>query len=244
MWRPSRKRVLTFLATGGIVAVLLVCSFFGIYGIPGRGIPRSSDDTLTPETERKIRALIEKLASKNSRPKENRGWRVERYPDDWDDRHQEIVYDAEKDLSDFGKTAFPILLEHLDDERFSLIEVSSDYYNQSVGQVCRMIIENNVEVIPEYYKSCPHFFSGTYHDLKYWWWWNRNKTLKQMRIDAARWRIRTEERINGKGREFLDEMRKELTDIEADKPREMPRRWSALYHKSLLEKNQKQVPGK
>lgn len=242
MWRPSRKRVLTFLATGGIVAVILICSFFGIYGIPGRGIPRPSDDTLTPETERKIRELIEKLASKNSRPKDGGSW-VER-PKDWDSGHQDVVYDAEKELSDFGKAAFPVLLEHLNDERYSLTESYASEVNHSVGEVCRMIIESNVEVLPEYYKGSPTFFSGTYRDLNYWWCWNRNKTLKQMRVDAARWRIRTEEAsafANGEGKRYLNDLRKDLARIEAGEPREIQRRWN-LYDETHRERKQKPVP--
>lgn len=85
--------------------------------------PRPSDIHLDAETEQKIRDLIEQLASKNPPPSVDIPAFSEVPPasnskvpaqEEWI-RNERVVYDAYAQLTEFGKTAFPILLENLGD---------------------------------------------------------------------------------------------------------------------------------
>ncbi len=101
--------------------------------------------------------------------------------------------------------------------------------NHSVGEVCGQIIESNVRLIGMRYKSrtgddgdyhmCPDYFSANYgHDLKLWWRSNHSKSLKHMRIDVLKWRIKQEERIGFPDVElrksYMEELANKLSEIE------------------------------
>ncbi len=81
-------------------------------------IMRKEDTQQVKSKEQQIRDLIDQLASRNS-PPTGRGWPGLDYPDDWNEKQQEVVCDAERQLRGFGKFAFPILLDNLDDHRYS-----------------------------------------------------------------------------------------------------------------------------
>jgi len=200
----------------------------------GTAIPRANESNLTPETEQKIRDLIEQLASKNSSPTGEGPFGLD-YPDDWSEEHQQVVYGARKQLSDFGKPAFPILLESFDDDRYSLSGSAAVYYNLSVGVVCAGIIESNIHLSGIGYKFRtgadgeshirPNYFRANYggdpkqgwrsnlkKSVKQWWASNRNKSLKQMRIDVLKWRIKQEDKIGFPDDESRKKFRGKLTD--------------------------------
>lgn len=184
-------------------------------------------------TEKQIQALVEKLASKNSPPARNAEFsqRLDR-PKDWKDRHEQAVRDARKQLLDFGKTAFPVLLDNLGDERYSLTESYSIEVNHTVGQVCGIIIKDNVDRAGIRYKSRigadgrnhqpPDFISQKYQgDLKRWWRDNRAKSLREMRVDVLKWVIAEEKRIGTSPMEskwherYVAELAEKLKDMEA-----------------------------
>lgn len=200
-------------------------------GVEAPGGPSISADQLDPATEKQIRDLIDQLASKNS-PPSGKGWPGLDHPDDWNEKNQETVYEARKKLRDFGKSAFPILIEYLDDDRYSLTAEYSIEVNHSVGEVCGHIIEGNVRLIGMRYKSrtgadgksqmCPDYLSANYGgDLKRWWRDNRRKTLRQMQLDVLRWRIAEEERLgfppeeSDWGNKYMTELRDKLKEIDA-----------------------------
>ena len=60
-----------------------------------------------------------------------------------------IVSEARRQLTEFGKPAFPILLEYLGDRRYSWGGRWGLEFNYTVGETCILIIENNVELIGE-----------------------------------------------------------------------------------------------
>jgi len=186
-------------------------------------------NVLDAATEKKIRDLVEQLASENSPPIGD-GWPGLDYPKDWDSEKQKIVYDAKRKLGDFGKSAFPILLESSGDSRYSLTASYSIEVNHSVGEVCEQIIENNVRLIGIRYKSrtgtdgewhmCPNYFSAKHNgDLNGWWRANKNKSLKQMRIDVLKWRIEQEGQIgfpdDESRKSYMDELHEKLAEVES-----------------------------
>jgi beta-lactamase regulating signal transducer with metallopeptidase domain len=175
-------------------------------------------------SKHQIRELIGQLASKNAPPPpdETKNFRVR--PDDWDENAQNVVYFAKGKLLKLGKTAFPILLENLDDKRYCMTRSYSIEINHSVGEVCGHIIVESVELADGPYKSrtgadgkdyvCPSYFAANYgRDLKKWWKDHRDKTLLEMQIEALRWRIAEEKRIGAlpADRKWVDEFMKKLT---------------------------------
>jgi len=185
---------------------------------------------ITPEVENEIRSLIESLASTNSPPPAGDGIFGLDRPRDWDYDAQRNVRNARLRLSQMGKLAFPILLENQHDERFSMIQSTSVEYPVLVGEVCRQIIRSNVTIGTAGYKSrkgadgeghnCPYFFDANYRDdLDGWWNDNRDKTLKQMRIDTLKWRIQQEKTIGfpdeKSRRNIMDRLVAKLAEIES-----------------------------
>jgi hypothetical protein len=192
---------------------------------------------IDPEVEKQIRSLIEKLASKNSRPTQSSDGLTVVLPGDWDHDAQKIVDEARSQLKRIGKPAISMLLEHLQDERFSRTESSSVEYNVSVGHVCGGIIKSMASAGVGGYKSrlgtdgrghnCPNYFFANYrNDANYginlvkWWSDNRHKTVKQMRIDVLKWRIKQEEQIGfpdeESRRHIMDQLTAKLAETEAN----------------------------
>jgi len=200
--------------------------------------PRPNEDSVDADTDSKIREFIEQLASKNSPqpidyPEYSRvsGAPSPNFPNDWDENHQKIVDDAQKQLTDIGKPAFPILLEFLGDRRYSKTIAVATEHNLNVGQVCKLIVERNVDLIGIRYKSREGADGKTYmsqdyfrvkypHDIKRWWHENYQKPLKQARIDVLKWTIEREEKIGfpkgNDGKWRMDELRSKLAEIEAE----------------------------
>ena len=190
---------------------------------------KNNVENLDSNTEKQIEQLIEQLASKNSPPTGD-GWPGLERPDNWDESAQEIVYKAKDSLSDLGKSAFPILLKHLDDQRYSKTGWTAIEYNQSVGDVCSEIIVGNVDLIGMTFKvrtgadgkyhGCPtYFFTLVGSDIEQWWQKNKHKSLKQMQIDVLKWRIKEENKIGFPDEEskesYLTPVLEKLAELEA-----------------------------
>jgi hypothetical protein len=198
-------------------------------------IPPPSEDTTPIRTpsisnEQKIRDLIEQLASRNAAPTGD-GWPGLKRSSDWSEEYEKAVNDARDALEGYGKEAFPLLLENLDDQRYSLTASYSIEVNHTVGQVCRQIVEWSVcSHGGGGYKSRtgadgkghmpPDYFYVNYrNDLKKWWRENSDKSLKQMRIDFLKWQIEQEDRIGFPDAEsrrlYRDGLDQTLREVEA-----------------------------
>ena len=163
---------------------------------------------------KKVESLIAQLRSTNKNPFVNGDpWRV-KFPDDYDEKAQEKVEAARQKLIDLGKDAFPILIEHINDEGYSRpCEGSAIPSGESVGYVCLYILEEQVDLAGMRYKSRtgvdgePHghvgFFSQFYKDeenksqnaMRRWWKEHKHLSLREMQIEALRWSIAQERRI-------------------------------------------------
>lgn len=93
-----------------------------------------------------INSLVEQLASTNKRPigyPEVNQDPV--YPKDYDRAAQKLVWKAYSELYQLGPAAFPQLLEHLDDKRYSLtLDTGNADNNFNVGFLCRWILQHRI----------------------------------------------------------------------------------------------------
>jgi len=182
-----------------VIFVILLASVCGCTNTPVQS------DTLDAATEQKIRNLIEQLASKNTPPSGGDVFGLKR-PKNWDQKAQDTVDNAREKLGAYGKLAIPILLENLDDDRYSMTLSYSVEINHSVGEICGFIITGKISTRVGGYKSrtgtdgaghnCPDYFYAVYKDdLKQWWQENKDKSVLQMKVDALQWRIEEEKKI-------------------------------------------------
>jgi hypothetical protein len=100
-------------------------------------------------TEAEIKDLIEQLASKNERPLEYPEVKTARhepvYPKNYDNAAQQKVWVAYHQLKAIGPRSYPLLMEHFDDQRYSLTgDLGSHDGNRNVGYLCRWIFQNQV----------------------------------------------------------------------------------------------------
>ena len=93
-----------------------------------------------------INSLVEQLASTNKRPTGYPEVNQDPiYPKDYDGPAQKLVWKAYFELYQLGPAAFPQLLEHLDDKRYSLTaDTGNADHNFNVGFLCRWILQNRI----------------------------------------------------------------------------------------------------
>jgi hypothetical protein len=93
-----------------------------------------------------VKALIEQLASRNERPRaypESDDSPEAEYPKNYNKAAQKQVWIAYHKLENLGPKAYPQLIEHLDDKRYSLtVDTGKVESNINVGFLCRWIIEH------------------------------------------------------------------------------------------------------
>lgn len=171
---------------------------------------------------RPVEALIASLRSRNKDPNPKMDW-PGHYPEDYDFHAQQDVDRAIAELERLGKTAFPALIDHVNDKEYSRSMLSSLLRSMSVGETCFMIIESQIESVPgaSGYKvrfgtdGQTHAHKGyfskycdgkwyTQDGLRKWYREHRDSSLREMRIDAVKWTIAREREIG-----FLDERDRE-----------------------------------
>lgn len=94
-----------------------------------------------------IRALVERLASSNQRPAAYPEVRrpSAHYPPGYNEAAQQTVRQAYQELQRLGPKAFPELIEHLDDPRYSLTgDTANVERNVNVGFLCRWLLERQI----------------------------------------------------------------------------------------------------
>jgi len=126
------KTILAVIATGVLVLIPTSIS--------------ASQDRHRPTPE-EIKMMVNRLASPNKRPGfyPDKAGREPGYPKDYDEAAQKDVWRAYRDLDDAGPAAFLQLLEHADDDRYSMtVDGGSDDINRSVGFICRWLLERKI----------------------------------------------------------------------------------------------------
>jgi hypothetical protein len=105
-----------------------------------------AQETVDKET---VDGLVARLASKNTPPK-TRGPNA-LYPRGYDKSAQQDVSLAYRELCELGPKAFPFIIPHLDDKRYSLTaDGGAADVNFTVGQLCFHAIDLQLQP----YKTC------------------------------------------------------------------------------------------
>jgi len=160
-----------------------------------------------------IKGLSDKLVSANPEPPRVKEpyWVAERFPlkfpDGFDPRRQTAMAKVMDQISEIGPAAFPELIERFDDDRYSITtesQLSGAPYNWTVGEVCRGIIEAQVQPCsswckcdddPRGYPRRPNFFKDILDSKKEaaaWWTRNKGRSLQQIQLEALDWVIAEE----------------------------------------------------
>jgi hypothetical protein len=96
----------------------------------------------------KYERLIERIASRNPPPMlvgEEGPSQLPRFPKDYDWKDQRRVLDAVQDLVDHAEEARPTLIDHIDDQPYSLtFKHDMSVSNETVGDVCFLLLFENL----------------------------------------------------------------------------------------------------
>lgn len=140
------------------------------------------------------RSLVDRLVSLNSEPAyaraEHGGYEVT-YPKDFDREKEKLVLVAWTSLIEIGTRAFPVLIDHLGDQRYSYTSVGNSPPTYTVGRVCREILITQVCVHNAILGREPgrDGYFPTNEKIREWWNTNRRRTLREMQLEAARWAL-------------------------------------------------------
>lgn len=155
-------------------------------------------------TPKQIDALVLDLRSKNNPI--NAGFGTLKVPRNYDFEAQKKVYLAEQKLSLLGPSAFEALVRHINDKAYCQTDLWNDYNTDwNVGEICRYILTCQIEVVHFPYgkgrrlgDGMVYWFGSYSHAVaKYgseekWWKANRNRSLKEMQIEALECSIKRE----------------------------------------------------
>jgi hypothetical protein len=155
-----------------------------------------------------IEELINQLATKNPAPANVKGANYHyRYPDGWKYERQDVVVRAAEKLVAIGTEAFPQLIDHLGDNRYSYSDQAiaaekERYYRRTVGYYCNELLVRQVDhhfawggkfsdlgIGPTLHRHPPFLAKDT---ISEWWATNRKRPLWELQADAFRWAIDVE----------------------------------------------------
>lgn len=197
------------LARNAIAALTTATAFLSISAL---GPSQNSEGPVRSTLDSKaISILIGKLKSRNADPNPM-GRPLVGFPASYDVTLQKQVWDARHQLKSVGKDAFPMLIQHLNDKAYSLSISTSILRSFSVGDVCFSIIEDQVDLGGESYKSRmgsdgelhPYrsYFSKycdgmwyTKEGIQRWWNDHQHSSLRNIQIEALRKAIDRERAI-------------------------------------------------
>jgi hypothetical protein len=171
----------------------IACASIGFIAVSIASAIASADDAPLAERDRRIHALVESLASPNAEPqraepeKGNRHGFFKQFPADYDHAAQKRVLEAVDGLVKEGVAAFPELVAHMNDNRYSCTEKRpmSDS-NHSVGYVCREILERQTYAHEDYLKEGLAVYLA-HPDTRWPEWVNEHKgrTLQGVQLEAT-----------------------------------------------------------
>jgi hypothetical protein len=150
------------------------------------------------ESNKAIGKLIQALASSNMAPKitgPKDGEQRASILNGYEGASQRKVLKAWQSLLDAGVKAFPALVEHANDHRYSCTLADPDGdCNASVGDVCQRILRNQIDgpcykltrdYGPNTIQHRAAMQSGFYEDLPKWWRERQNSTLAELQVESA-----------------------------------------------------------
>ena len=115
-------------------------------------------------------------------------------------RKQAKITAAYQKLSDNIEVALPVLLQEVDDERFSFVYTSTSgaITTQSVGGACCDIIAAHIEEYRQHVTRgdfagvprCPSFIWDECGGIEKWWKSRKDKSLADLQLEAIEWVLR------------------------------------------------------
>jgi len=219
------------------------CLWISLILVPMPQMARTPRPPLTPDAEigpsvsrHHVESLIRELRSPNQDP--NPDWQRGpiKLPPGYDLNAQQKIEQTQAKLVSLGKAAFPALIEHMNDAGYSLSVETSVVRGLSVGEVCFLIIEHQVDPSPMRYKlrdgadGNSHSYKGYFSQyfrksmdregMRRWWEKHQKLTLREMRIEAYEWRIAHELKIGfpdaSHREEILQPLMKELECLKCE----------------------------
>jgi hypothetical protein len=192
-----------------------------------QGTPACPGEKRQSRTADEIKALIEGLISPNAAPdtaklKASEGRADGGFPRDFDHKKQKQVHRACAKLTELGPQAFPFLIERREDKRYCTTTEIAEYVNESVGAICRQIIDNQLQPYGHFQMGYedprgkpmrPDYawtFLKSQNVARQWWEKHKDKTLAQMQREVLDWVIAEEAKRQG---DFTDEERRELAGL-------------------------------
>jgi hypothetical protein len=193
----------------------------------GQATPASCREKPRPPTANEIKALIDGLVSRNPAPDTTKLQAGENkpgggFPRDFDHKKQKQVHRACDNLTELGPRAFPFLIERLEDKRYCLTIEVAGYENESVGAICRWIIDTQLQPYGYFQKGYadprgkpkrPGYaatFLKSQKAARQWWDKHKDKTLSQMQLEVLDWVIAEETKRRG---DFTEAERRALQDL-------------------------------
>ena len=184
------------------IAITTLISLFAVAGFADN----------KPPSEKEISTLIQQLVSPNRAPKIE-GAEAE-YPASYDRDAQERVRHAWSQLHDMeGHRVFPYLFEHFDDKRYSFTaDGGSSDVNWSVGRACSDLICHLQPYGDIAFGGYDDTLAGAHprpsysqqHNLrtaagaKLWWETRKDKSLRELQIEALEWVVAEEAKTPAK----------------------------------------------
>jgi hypothetical protein len=199
--------------------------------------PASWGEKPQPPTATEIKKLIDGLVSPNPAPDPDKLKASETkadggFPRDFDHTKQQQVHRTCRKLTALGPQAFPFLIQRWEDKRYCLTTEIAAYQNWSVGQICRWIIDGQLQPYGHFQAVCgdprrkpprPVYvgtFLGSQKAARQWWEKKKDKTLSQIQLEVLDWVIAAESKRRGDStkqeRRYLWDLRKKL--VKGGKP--------------------------
>ena len=130
--------------------------FVGIVLVQAR--PASSGEQPRAPRADDIKTLIDGLVSPNPAPDAAKLNASETktdggFPRNFDHKKQKQVHRACAKLTELGPRAFPFLIERWEDKRYCLTTQIAEYTNESVGVICRWIIDDQLQPYGHFQKG-------------------------------------------------------------------------------------------
>jgi hypothetical protein len=152
--------------------------------------------------------LVEQLASPNPEPFIADEYTII-YAPNYDKEAQNRIHKIRIQIEDRGLDAFPYLIEHYNDDRYS-VTIETDwnacFYNKSVRSECCNIIQSQLEPLGAFVIDAVHAgqkrprynfdFVYSKEEMQSWLRANKNKSLRELQIEILEWTLAEEKKQN------------------------------------------------
>ena len=137
--------------------------------------------------------------------------RMERFINNLAETFESADFGAIEEMKGYSKAAFPYLLDHLQDSRAAWTACGRRVTRASVGDVCFWLVIDQIICLPQDYRGSfgrygsdgkvherPYYLDQiepfTKSAIKEWVEQRKNKTLREMQIEALEWFIAEEKK--------------------------------------------------